>query len=592
MSSKPRQLVKDATHIVRDMLDGLVAAQPHLVLVRGENVLLHREFRNIRERQVTLLSGGGSGHEPAHAGYIGEGMLTGVVCGNVFASPSTKQVLAAIRLAAGPKGCLLIVKNYTGDRINFGLAVEQAKAEGFKVDMVVVGEDVAVVNANAGRRGLSGTVFVHKLAGAAAKSGKSLDDIVQLVNGITSANKIGTMGVAIKPCSLPGQEDHSRDLGDNEMEVGLGIHGEPGIEKRELQDIPTLTDMLLEKIISDSTSVGLKLKAGAKAVLMVNNLGSTTTMELFVVTKYAVQALKSKDIAVERVLVGSFMTALDMGGFSLTLWNSNGDAELLQLFDAPTTASGWNFIKYDASANVDASASVIEPETPVDIAKKYVARPTQLTNSGLLLERAIQAACEKLIQSEPELTLWDSKVGDGDCGTTFKKAAETILADLKAHYPLNDPAHTLLEIAQSVGKSAGGTSGVLYDIFFTASALKLESFKDVDAAAWTVSFRAGIAAIQKYGGASEGSRTMLDALLPAERALGEPSHGERQGAVLLAAAAKAAQDGAESTKKIPTKQAFGRSGYVGEEFSADVPDPGAKAVAFWISAVADAVQSQ
>ncbi|GAB9467248.1 Dihydroxyacetone kinase [Globisporangium polare] len=592
MSSKPRQLVKDATHIVRDMLDGLVAAQPHLVLVRGENVLLHREFRNIRERQVTLLSGGGSGHEPAHAGYIGEGMLTGVVCGNVFASPSTKQVLAAIRLAAGPKGCLVIVKNYTGDRINFGLAVEQAKAEGFQVDMVVVGEDVAVVNANAGRRGLSGTVFVHKLAGAAAKSGKALDDIVQLVNGITSANKIGTMGVAIKLCSLPGQEDRSRDLGDNEMEIGLGIHGEPGIEKRELQDIPTLTDMLLERIVSDSTSVGLKLKAGAKAVLMVNNLGSTTTMELFVVTKYAVQALKSKGIEVERVLVGSFMTALDMGGFSLSLWDSNGDAELLRLFDAPTTASGWNFIKYDPSANVDASASVIEPETPVDTAKKYVARPAQLTSSGLLLERAIQAACEKLIQSEPELTLWDSKVGDGDCGTTFKKAAETILADLKAHYPLNDAAQTLLEIAQSVGKSAGGTSGVLYVIFFTAGALKLESFKDTDAAAWTASFRAGIAAIEKYGGASEGSRTMLDALLPAERALGEPTHGESQGAVLLAAAAKAAQDGAEATKKISTKQAFGRSGYVGEEFSADVPDPGAKAVAFWISAVADAVQSQ
>uniref|UniRef100_K3XBR4 Dihydroxyacetone kinase n=1 Tax=Globisporangium ultimum (strain ATCC 200006 / CBS 805.95 / DAOM BR144) TaxID=431595 RepID=K3XBR4_GLOUD len=591
MSSKPRQLVKDASTIVRDMLDGLVAAQPHLVLVRGENVLLHREFRNIRAQQVTLLSGGGSGHEPAHAGYIGDGMLTGVVCGGVFASPSTKQVLAAIRLAAGPKGCLVIVKNYTGDRINFGLAVEQAKAEGFKVDMVVVGEDVAVVNANAGRRGLSGTVFVHKLAGAAAKAGKDLGEIVKLVNGITAANKIGTMGVAIKPCSLPGQEDHSRDLGDNEMEVGLGIHGEPGIEKRELLDVPALTDLLLEKIISDTSAVGLKLTSGSKCVLMVNNLGSTTTMELFVVTKYAVQALQSKGIAVERVVVGSFMTALDMGGFSLTLWNSNGDAELLGFFDAPTTASGWSHTKYTPSAlNVD-SGSEIEPHVPVDVAaKKASARPAQLTSNGLLLEKAIQAACNELIKREPELTLWDSKVGDGDCGTTFKGAAEQILADLHAHYPLNDAAHTLREIAQSVGKSAGGTSGVLYDIFFTAGALKLESFKDQGAAAWVASFRAGIAAIQKYGGASEGSRTMLDALLPAERALGDPSSSDT--VALLSAAAQAAKEGAEATKKIPTKQAFGRSGYVGEEFSADIPDPGAKAVAFWIAAVADAAKSQ
>lgn len=589
MSSKPRQLVRDATHIVRDMLDGIVAAQPHLVLVRGENVLLHREFKSVREKQVTLISGGGSGHEPAHAGYIGDGMLTGVVCGNVFASPSTKQVLAAIRLAAGPKGCLVIVKNYTGDRINFGLAVEQAKAEGLKVDMVVVGEDVAVVNANAGRRGLSGTVFVHKLAGAAAASGQDLASIVALVNNLTASNKIGTMGVAIKPCSLPGQEEQSRDLGDNEMEIGLGIHGEPGIEKRALEAIPALTETLLERIVSSDSAVGLGLTAGSKAVLMVNNLGATTTMELFVVTKYAVEALKRRSITVERVLVGSYMTALDMGGFSLSLWHSNGDAQLLGYFDAPTTASGWNFTKYDASASVDASVSSIEPAAPAAVAKKQAARPAELSATGVVLERAIRAACEKLIASEPELTLWDSKVGDGDCGTTFKQAAEKILADLATHYPLNDPAQTLYEIAQSVGKSAGGTSGVLYDIFFTAGALTLESHSDVNAAAWTASFRAGVAAIQKYGGASEGSRTMLDALLPAGRALGEPSAAS-DGSALLAAAARAAEDGAEATKLIPTKQAFGRSGYVGEEFSAGVPDPGAKAVAYWLAA-ASAVQA-
>ncbi|RLN52669.1 hypothetical protein BBP00_00009542, partial [Phytophthora kernoviae] len=179
--TKARQLVKDGHNIVADMVEGMALAHPHLVLEPTERVLLHRDYADIRERQVTLISGGGSGHEPTHAGYIGEGMLTGVVCGGVFASPSTQQVLTAIRLAAGPHGCLVVVKNYTGDRINFGLAVEQAKSEGFKCDMVVVGEDVAVVNANAGRRGLSGTVFVHKLAGAAAKAGKDLASLVEMV---------------------------------------------------------------------------------------------------------------------------------------------------------------------------------------------------------------------------------------------------------------------------------------------------------------------------------------------------------------------------------------------------------------------------
>lgn len=583
--SKAKHLVRDGSTIVADMVEGIALAQPHVLLERSERVLVHRDFRAIRERQVTLLSGGGSGHEPAHGGFIGEGMLTGVICGDVFASPSTQQVLTAIRLVAGPKGTLVIVKNYTGDRINFGLAVEQAKSEGLKVDMVVVGEDVAVVNANAGRRGLSGTVFVHKLAGAAARAGKDLASLVSLVNGLTSASKIGTMGVAIKPCTLPGQAA-SRALGDDEMEVGLGIHGEPGIEKRSQQDVPTLTKSLLERITTGSTSVGLGLTAGSKAVLMVNNLGATTNMELFVVAKYSVEALKSQGIEVERVLVGSFMTALDMAGFSLTLWNSNGDAELLAYFDAPTTAVGWNYTPYDLSKS-DIEGPFITAEAPTATKKTY-SRPAELSNQGQLLEKSIIAACEALIKSEPELTSWDSKVGDGDCGTTFKNAAEAILRDLKSHYPLNDPAQTLRALADSVGNSAGGTSGVLYVIFITAAALRLETFTQVDGSAWSAAFRAGIGAVQKYGGAEEGSRTMMDALLPSERALGD---AEGNGVTLAAAAAKAAQDGAEATRTISTKKAFGRSGYVADEFAANIPDPGAKAAAIWIQAIADTVNS-
>ncbi|GMF65935.1 unnamed protein product [Phytophthora lilii] len=585
--TKAKQLVKDGQSIVADMVQGMALAHPHLVLEPSERVLLHRDYAAIRERQVTLISGGGSGHEPTHAGYIGEGMLTGVVCGGVFASPSTQQVLTAIRLAAGPHGCLVVVKNYTGDRINFGLAVEQAKTEGFKCDMVVVGEDVAVVNANAGRRGLSGTVFVHKLAGAAAKAGKDLASLVEMVNGLTGESKLGTMGVAIKPCTLPGQEDNSREWGDNEMEVGLGIHGEPGVAKCEQQDVPTLCNMLVEKITTDSTSVGLALKDGSKCVLMVNNLGSTTGMELYVVAKYAVQALRAKGIEPERVLVGSFMTALDMAGFSLSLWNSNGDAGMLAFFDAPTTAPAWTYSPFDLSQSA-ISGPFIKAEAPAQTHKTFE-RPAELSNTGRLLEKCILAVCDTLIKNEPQLTNWDTKVGDGDCGTTFKNAAEAILADLKAHYPLNDATQTLRALADSVGRSAGGTSGVLYVIFLTAGSLHLESCKETDTAAWVGAFRAGIAAVQKYGGAKEGSRTMVDALVPSLRALDSPTL--KTGAELATAAAKAAQDGADATSRISTKQAFGRAGYVGEEFGAGIPDPGAKAAAFWIQAVADAVNS-
>ncbi|KAG6976314.1 hypothetical protein JG688_00001463 [Phytophthora aleatoria] len=583
---KAKQLVWEGHNIVADMVEGMALSHPHLVLEPSERVLLHRDYVAIRERQATLISGGGSGHEPAHAGYIGEGMLTAVVCGGVFASPSTQQVLTAIRLAAGPHGCLVIVKNYTGDRLNFGLAVEQAKAEGLKCDMVVVGEDVAVVNANAGRRGLSGTVFVHKLAGAAAKMGKDLATLVKMVNGLITESKLGTMGVAIKPCTLPGKEDTSRELGDNEMEVGLGIHGEPGVAKCEQQDVPSLCRMLVDKI-SDQTSVGLGLKQGSKAVLMVNNLGSTTNMELYVVAKYAVEALQAKGIEPERVMVGSFMTALDMAGFSLSLWNSNGDAEMLALFDAPTSAPAWTYSPFDLSQST-LSGSFIKAEAPAQTQKTFQ-RPAELSNKGLLLEKCILAVCETLIKNEPQLTNWDTKVGDGDCGTTFKNAAEAILVDLKAHYPLNDATQTLRALADSVGRSAGGTSGVLYVIFLTAGSLHLESCKEADTAAWVGAFRAGISAIQKYGGAKEGSRTMVDALVPSLRAL--DNQATKTGSELATAAAKAAQEGADATVHISTKQAFGRAGYVGEEFGAGIPDPGAKAAAFWIQAIADTLNS-
>lgn len=583
--AQPKHLVRDGRGIVADMLEGIVLSYPHMVLEPNERVLLHRDYVNIRERQVTLISGGGSGHEPTHAGYIGEGMLTGVVCGDVFASPSTQQVLTALRLAAGPHGCLVIVKNYTGDRLNFGLAVEQAKAEGIKCDMVVVGEDVAVLNANAGRRGLSGTVFVHKLAGAAAKMGKDLVTLVKMSNALMNEQKIGTMGIAIKPCTLPGQKDTLREWKENEMEVGLGIHGEPGVRKCAQQDVPSLCHLLIDTIIENS-SVGLSLQQGSKSVLMVNNLGTTTSMELYVVAKYAVKTLQAKKIAVERVMVGSFMTALDMTGFSLSLWNSNGDSEMLALFDAPTTAPAWTYSPFDVLQSTITGPFIAAQATET---QRTFKRPSMLSDTGSELEKCILAVCTSLIENEAQLTSWDTKVGDGDCGVTLKNAAEAIKADLIARYPLNDAAQTLRALADSVSRSAGGTSGVLYVIFFTAGSVFLESCDSVDRVAWTEAFRAGVSAVQKYGGAKEGSRTMVDAFVPILKAV--DSSSGKNGAELALIAASAAQEGANATAQMSTKQAFGRAGYVDEKSSAGIPDPGAKAVAIWMQAIADTLTS-
>ncbi|RHY88144.1 hypothetical protein DYB35_009492 [Aphanomyces astaci] len=340
------KMINSPTSVVDEMLRGLVHSSPDLCLVPDYRIVLHRDYNDLKQRQVTLLSGGGSGHEPAHAGYIGHGMLTGVICGDVFASPSTKQVLTAIRLAAGPHGCLIIVKNYTGDRLNFGLAIETAKAEGLNVDMVVIGDDLAIPDAKAGHRGLAGTVFVHKIAGAMAAQGFPLAKIAEQLQQLV----IGTMGVAWNSCTLPASKvGHDR------------------------------------------------------VVIMVNNLGSTTSMELQVIVHDVRQYCVAQQLVVERVAVGSFMTALDMSGFSLTLWKLSEEQATAQLgwLDTPVTAAAW-----PARLGRFTDDNVVNVH---DVAPAKPSSPSTLTITGELLKRAIYAATQSIIQAEADLTDWDTK---------------------------------------------------------------------------------------------------------------------------------------------------------------------------------------
>ena len=264
-------------------------------------------------RQVALLSGGGSGHEPAHAGFIGKGMLSAAVCGGVFASPSVDSILAGIRsiCVPGGKGCLLIVKNYTGDRLNFGLAAETCKAEGIPCEMVIVGDDVAV-NAGkeddgtiTGRRGLAGTVFVHKCAGAVAEAGGSLAEVAAAAR--SAAESVGSMGVALTTCTVPGGKPSDR-IGENEMELGLGIHNEPGRTKTTVTDVNSIVEIIIEEI---DNVMDVKGKAVA---LMINNLGGTPMLELYVAARAIHQALENRNVVISRSYVGSFMTSLEMQG--------------------------------------------------------------------------------------------------------------------------------------------------------------------------------------------------------------------------------------------------------------------------------------
>lgn len=318
-----KKIINDPNNVVSDMLQGFAAANPELVYFPGLEVVA----RKTKTPKVGLVSGGGSGHEPAHAGYVGRGMLDAAVAGNVFASPSPDRILKGIQEANAGKGVLLIIKNYSGDVMNFGLAKELAEMDGTVVDSVVVKDDVAVKDStySTGRRGIAGTVFVHKIAGAAAESGAELPEVKRVAEK-TIAN-IRSMGMAMSPCTLPAVGKPGFSLADDEIEIGMGIHGEPGIERSSVKTAAEIADILCSKILADYDY------SGSEVAVLVNGLGATPLMELYILYGEVEKILAAKGIRIHKVFVGNYMTSLEMAGASLTLLKL--DDELKAFLDAP-----------------------------------------------------------------------------------------------------------------------------------------------------------------------------------------------------------------------------------------------------------------
>src|SRR5271170_5545334 len=329
-----KKFVNRPENVVEEMLQGLALLHPGLVRLSGHKVMLRADAGEIRDHQVAVISGGGSGHEPAHAGYIGAGMLSAALAGSVFTSPSSDSVFAAIKAVATKAGALLVVKNYTGDRLNFGLAAEMARAEGIPVEIVIVDDDVALKGTRqaTGARGLAGTVFIHKLVGAAAAEGKSLAAVA--ATGKEAVASLATMGVSFSAGTSPAVGKPSFELGECEMEVGLGIHGEPGVKRAQIQPADELTETLLTQIL-----VHREFGEEKRVVVMVNNLGATTEMELAIVARHAVPFLQARGFTVERVYAGTFLSSLDMAGLSLSVLGV--DDERLRRLDATTNAPAW-----------------------------------------------------------------------------------------------------------------------------------------------------------------------------------------------------------------------------------------------------------
>ena len=566
-----KKFINRPEDVVEEMLQGLVVLHPGSVRLPGHKVLVRSDAEQARNQQVAILSGGGSGHEPAHAGYIGAGMLSAAVAGEVFTSPSSDSVFAAIQTVAAKSGALLVVKNYTGDRLNFGLAAEMARAQGIPVEMVIVDDDVALKGTGqaTGARGLAGTVFIHKLLGAAAAEGKSLAELAAI--GKAAVASLATMGVSFSAGTSPAVGKPSFELGEQEMELGLGIHGEPGVRRTELQPANQVTETLLAAILQHG------IFEDERVAVMVNNLGATTEMELAIVARHAATFLAAKGLTVERIYAGTLLSSLDMAGISISVLGLNEDR--LRWLDAPTTAPAWPNAAKQRPGNPTRQIAV-EVATAINSA-----RGAQ-TEAGRKTRQAIEAACQALLAAENDLTELDRVTGDGDLGVSMARGAKAV-RDEVASYPLDDAPATLKMLGNTLRRALAGSSGPLYGVLFLRTGSALEASGATGLTRWVEALDQGCGAISELGGAKPGDRTMVDALDPFVRTL-QQAVGRKSTRDVVLAAVEAAERGAETTAQMHPK--LGRSSYLGTRVIG-YPDPGAKAISLWLRAACDALFS-
>ena len=529
------QFINTRENIVTEAVDGVVAASggklarldgyPHIrVVVRND----------WDKSKVALVSGGGSGHEPAHAGFVGPGMLTAAVCGDVFASPSVDAVLAGILAVTGPSGCLLIVKNYTGDRLNFGLAAERARAFGLNVEMVVVDDDIALPHLPQAR-GVAGTLFVHKIAGALAEVGGDLETIAAAARKVISGIK--SIGMSLDTCTVPGSPKEDR-IPPGMAELGLGIHGEAGVEQVAFNGARDAVTAMVEKL-----SANLENKAH---IALVNNLGGASVIEMSVIL-YELIHSEIGDRISHVIGPAAMMTSLDMKGVSISLYPA--DAQEIELLATDTPLSAWPGISSIEPITTLALSDGLTPIAP--LASEHTPTREFLTD-----------CCKVLIEAEADLNALDAKSGDGDTGTTLAGAARALI-DAMERLPLADHTQLCRAIGLELSQTMGGSSGVLLAIFFAAAGDGASSGLPMRKA-----LKAGLERMQEIGGAQIGDRTMVDALAPALETL---DNG-------FADAAAAARKGADHTATI-VRAKVGRASYLSAQQLEGHNDPGAEAVA-------------
>lgn len=580
---------------VYDMCHGLAAAHPELEFVEKYKVV---KKKDINDNKVSLISGGGSGHEPAHAGFVGKGMLDAAVCGDVFASPSQVQVYNAIKACATDKGVLLIVKNYSGDCMNFNNAMSDAQDDGIKVDAVYVNDDIAVKDSlyTVGRRGVAGTVLVHKCAGAAAEQGKSLEEVKAVANKVI--DNVRSFGFAFTSCTVPAAGHPTFDIGDDEMEFGVGIHGEPGRFREKIDySTGTFCDDLSRRIVTDLEE-DLALKSGEEVVLLINGFGGTPLQELYILNNSVTKALAKDGVKIHKTIVGNFMTSIDMAGASISVLRV--DSELKALVDYPvnTPALTWGAaMSEQAQAALEAVQAIGRALGYAPVAeehhaakKKAAAKETEevavyeVEGKPEVTETINTAAFVQIVDKMADVIIANEvpfceadKMGDGDFGMSIAKGFKQLKADW-ATRKKGDIGQFLVSCSEIIKEYCGGASGPIWGSAFKYAGKSMLGKKEVSLADVALLFTEANRGVYETGkksfgkGAEIGDKTLVDALKPCAMALtkaAEEGKSLREG---LALGAKAAHEGAEATKTHVAT--LGRAGTVGER-SIGYPDAGA-----------------
>jgi len=583
-----KKIINNPESVVLEMCNGMAAAYPQLEFDRKYKVLKKKE---INKNKVTLISGGGSGHEPAHAGFIGKGMLDAAVCGDVFASPSQIQVYKGIKETASDKGTLLIIKNYSGDVMNFKNAAHLAEEDGIIVDYVKVDDDIAVEDSlyTVGRRGVAGTIFVHKIAGAAAEEGMSLDEVKRLAN--KTVNNVKSIGFALSSCTVPAKGTPTFDIGEQDMEYGVGIHGEPGTSRE-----PAASADELAKRMTDSLLAELQIEPEQEIALLVNGFGGTPLQELYLFNNAVLEVLTEKGVKASRIYVGNYMTSIDMEGASLSILKLDEELKkyLSMYSDAPAfmVRGTEEDCVFRTLKGEEEKAGVSYEFNAGQEFCKIEGNKITLNNMVYLIDKM----SEVIIKNEIPFCELDSHAGDGDFGMSVAKGFRQLKAEW--HDIVSNDAGSigqfLGECSMIIMEHCGGASGPIWGSAFRSAAKSAGENTEVDAIQFAAMLQAAVKGIQDTGersfgrGAVVGDKTLIDALVPCADVWSEESAQGGTIAGIFEKAAAAAVEGAKKTEEIVAR--MGRAGTVGER-SIGYPDAGAHALGVIFTELSKTVKS-